>query len=343
MELSEYRPRPRLRVPGSSVPRASVPAIDAHNHLGRWLTGDWSVPDVGGLLDVMDGCGVRTIVNLDGRWGEELQENLDRYDRAHPGRFVTFCHADWDELNREDGKGLAPGLRRSVEAGARGLKVWKDLGLHVRDAAGQLVLPDDPRLGDLWDTAAELGIPVAIHTADPIAFFDPIDERNERYEQLLAHPDWSFADTERFPRFDRLMDALETVVAGHPRTTFIAVHAGCQAEDLGRVWRMLATYPNLNIDIAARIAELGRQPRATRDLVLRFPDRVLFGTDEFPPSPGTYATHFRFLETLDEHFPHSEDDPPLMGRWHISGLGLPRDVLARVYASNAARILGLTP
>ncbi|MBT2211073.1 amidohydrolase family protein [Actinomadura sp. NEAU-AAG7] len=339
MELSEYRPRTRLRVEESHVPRAAVPAIDAHNHLGRWLTGDWTIPDVKSLLALMDACGVEAIVNLDGRWDAELEANLDRYDRAYPDRFLTFCHVDWTRLGRPGA--LAESLRKSVAAGARGLKVWKDLGLHIRDDSGRLVLPDDPRLGELWDAAADLGVPVWIHTADPIAFFDPIDERNERYEQLLAHPDWSFADEERFPRFDWLMDSLEALVAAHPRTTFVAVHAGCQAEDLGRVGRMLAAYPNLNIDIAARIAELGRQPRATRDLILRFPDRVLFGTDEFPPSADLYATHFRFLETLDEHFPHSDDDPPLMGRWRISGLGLPEDVLARVYASNAARVLGL--
>ncbi|GAA2256823.1 hypothetical protein GCM10010402_10300 [Actinomadura luteofluorescens] len=341
MELSEYRPRPRLRVPGSRVPRAAFPAVDAHNHLGRWLTGGWSVPDVGGLLALMEECGVRAVVNLDGRWGEELEANLDRYDRAHPGRFATFCHVDWDDLARTGGRGLAPSLRRSVAAGARGLKVWKDLGLHVRDGGGRLVLPDDPRLAELWEAAADLGVPVAIHTADPIAFFDPVDERNERYEQLLAHPDWSFADRERFPSFERLMDALEAVVAAHPRTVFVAVHAGCQAEDLGRVGRMLGAYPNLHVDIAARIAELGRQPRATRALILRFPGRVLFGTDEFPPDADTYATHFRFLETLDEHFPHSAEDPPLMGRWRISGLGLPGHVLASVYADNAARLLGI--
>ncbi|MBO2451911.1 amidohydrolase family protein [Actinomadura barringtoniae] len=336
MELSDYRPRPRLRVPGSRVPRAAVPAIDAHNHLGRWLTGDWAVPDVGRLLALMDACGVQKIINLDGRWGPELRDNLDRYDRAHPGRFVTFCHVDWNDLG-----GAATSLCHSVIEGARGLKVWKDLGLHVRDDSGRLVLPDDERLGELWDTAAELGIPVAIHTADPIAFFDPVDERNERYEQLLAHPDWSFADTDRFPRFEQLMDALETLVARHPDTTFIAVHGGCQAEDLGRVGRMLADYPNLHIDIAARIAELGRQPRATRELILRFPDRVLFGTDEIPPDADVYGIHFRFLETADEYFPHSTEDPPLMGRWHISGLDLPPNVLEKVYAANANRLLNL--
>jgi predicted TIM-barrel fold metal-dependent hydrolase len=135
------------------------------------------------------------------------------------------------------------------------------------------------------------------------------------------------------------MDALEAVVAANPRTMFVAVHGGCYAENLGWVGRMLDTYPNLNIDIAARLSELGRQPRATRALMLRHPDRVLFGTDEIPPSGAAYATHFRFLETADECFPHAAEDPSPMGRWGISGLDLPDDVLRMVYAANAERLV----
>jgi predicted TIM-barrel fold metal-dependent hydrolase len=319
--------------------------VDAHNHLGRWLSewigdpGAWTVPDVPALLDAMDSCNVRSIVNLDGRWGEELVANLDRYDRAYPGRFATICHVD---LSTAAGPGFgeraADSLRASVEAGARGLKVWKDLGLQVRDDRGELVLPDDARLGPVWDVAAERTIPVFIHTADPIAFFDPVDERNERLEQLLAHPEWSFADPS-YPRFERLMDALESLVAGRPETTFVGVHVGGSAEDLGRVGRLLDTYPNFHVDLAARVAELGRQPRAARDLIVRHPDRVLFGIDEFPPARENYAIYFRFLETADEHFPHSTEEVPLMGRWAISGLELPDDVLRRVYADNARRIV----
>src|SRR3954453_7184212 len=171
ISLHDFRPGAALRVPETYVPRARVPAIDAHNHLGRWLSdwvradGDWVVQDVGALLALMDETGVEAIVNLDGRWGEELGANLDRYDRAHPGRFFTFCHVDWGDLD-----GAADSLAASRAAGARGLKVWKDLGLGVTDERGEFVLPDDPRLGDLWSAAGELGMPVLIHTADPVAF-----------------------------------------------------------------------------------------------------------------------------------------------------------------------------
>ncbi|MDF2705136.1 amidohydrolase family protein [Nonomuraea muscovyensis] len=339
--LSGYRPVSALRVPVTPVERARLPAVDAHVHLGRWLTedGGWMVEDVPALVDMMDRLGLRGMVNLDGRWGRELAANLERYDAAHPGRFATFCHVDWSATAEPGfGERLAAQLRASVAEGAAGLKVWKDVGLHVRDHRGELVMLDDERLAPLWAAAGELGIPIALHTADPVAFFEPVDERNERLEQLTARPDWAFSGP-GFPPFERLMEAMEGMIAAHPATTVIGVHAGCWPENLAWVGRMLDEHPHFHIDIAARLAELGRAPRAARALVMRHPGRVLFGTDEIPPDPRVYRIHFRFLETADEAFAHSLDDPPLMGRWTISGLDLPDDVLGQVYAANALRLV----
>ena len=217
--------------------------------------------------------------------------------------------------------------------------MWKDLGLHVRDGAGELVLPDDERLAGVWQTAGELGIPIWWHIADPLAFFDPVDEHNEFLELLAARPDWSFAGPE-FPTFERLMDALEAVVAANPRTRFVAVHAGCNAEDLGWVGRMLDTYPNLHIDIAARLSQLGRQPRATRELVLRHPDRVLFGCDEIPHTGASYPTALplpgdrgRALPSLGRR---PADDGPLGHQRHRPAR---TTSCSAVYADNAARLV----
>ena len=350
--LSRYLPRPRLVLPGRHVPVARFPVIDAHSHLGRWLSGwagregQWLVEEVELWLGAMTSFNVHGFVNLDGRWGEELRANLDRFDQRFPGRIATFCHVDWSLLSGPSAPAaLAANLADSAAVGAAGVKVWKDLGLHVRDGAGRLVLPDDERLSPLWDTAGQTGTPVWWHVADPVAFFDPVDEHNEYLEMLVARPDWSFAGPE-FPAFERLIESMESVVAGHPGTTFVAVHAGGYAENLGWVGRMLDSYPNFHIDIAARIAQLGRQPRAARDLFMRHRDRVLFGSDEIPHTGESYPTHFRFLETADEHFPHSSEEPPLMGRWTISGLDLPDEVLQRIYSGNAARLvrqLGIQP
>jgi predicted TIM-barrel fold metal-dependent hydrolase len=258
---------------------------------------------------------------------------------------VTFAHLDWSLLADPGG---VEGVNRLVysvvdsrAAGARGLKVWKDLGLSVRDERGDLVLPDAPQVAPVLEAAAEHGLPILIHTADPVAFFEPRDRHNERLEELIERPDWWFRRP-GLPSFTRLMAALESAVAAHPATTFIGAHVGCFAEDLRWVDRMLATYPNFHVDTGGRLPEIGRQPRAFRRLVEAHPRQVLFGTDGFPLDAPTYASCFRFIETEDESFAYApgEDVPP-MGRWDISAAGLPADVLDGFYAGNATRLLGL--
>jgi predicted TIM-barrel fold metal-dependent hydrolase len=350
MPLASYRPRSKLRTATSHVPRPRFPAIDAHNHLGSAFGGDWVGRSPGALAEMLDAAGIEAIVDLDGGWSDGLRREIERWQRPLAGRVAVFAGLDYDRWANDPafGETEAARLHDGVAAGARGLKVWKTLGLRARDPEGRLVAVDDVRLDPLWATAGELGIPVTIHVADPIAFFDPLDENNERWEELQAHPDWHFwpprpagrLDDPGFPSFDELLDGLEAVVARHPSTTFIGAHVGCAAEDLERVDRMLAAYPNWNVDIAARIAELGRQPRCTRELFERWPDRILFGVDS-GPDPAFYAVHYRFLETTDESFAYDvdEDAPPTQGRWAIHGLGLPDDVLRQVYRDNARRLI----
>ena len=343
LRLADWTPRSRLTAARTPVERTCVPAVDVHNHLGRWLTdGEWCAPDVGALLTLMDSTGLATVVNLDGMWGDELEANLDRYDRAHPGRFLTFCQIDWSLLALPGGEeAISDQLRDSAVRGARGVKVWKNLGLEVRDTTGALVLPDDPRVVRILGLAGELGLPVLIHVADPKAFFDPLDAYNERVDELLTQPDWSFADDARFPTFDRLLDALAALLAATPGTQYIGAHVGCVAEDLDRVECLLRAAPNLVVDLGGRLAEIGRQPRRFARLVADFPDRVLFGTDAFPLSADQVRRYVRFLETTDESFDYASDPVPPQGRWTISGAGLPQDLLERVYSGNARRVLRL--
>jgi predicted TIM-barrel fold metal-dependent hydrolase len=350
LPVVEWRPVAQVRPPETTVARPAVPAIDAHNHLGRWLvdgdwragTADWIIPDVGELLALMDECGVETVVNLDGMWGDEVTANVERYDSAHPGRFATFCQLDWDLLAEPGGTAaLVASLEDSAARGARGVKIWKTLGLSARDASGALVLPDDPRVIEILTRAGELGLPILIHTADPKAFFEPLDERNERLDELLVARDWWFGDRSVHPTFARLMQALDTLVGACPGTRFIGAHAGCAAEDLDLVERMLDAHANWLIDIAGRMAELGRQPRRFRALIERHPDRVVFGTDIYPVTAEQYRLHYRFLETEDEAFSYAPDaDIPPQGRWTVSALGLPRELLEPIYRGNARRILG---
>lgn len=337
-QLVTYAPRSSIRSAAHHVALPSTPAIDAHNHLGRWLLGGktWMVPDVVRLRDQLDELGIAAMVNLDGRWGDELEANLDRYDRAHPHRFATFCHVEWDALA---GDPRAPErwvkqLERSAASGAAGVKVWKDLGLVVRDAAGRLLLPDDPRVADVWAAAGELGLPVLIHIADPPPFFAPADRHNERLEEMLRHPEWIWHG-KPVPSPAALLDSLRSVLSQHRGTRFIAAHVANSVDDLEAVSRLLDENMNLAIDLSAREGELARRPRASRAFLERHADRVLWGTDMSPLDPDRVRIWYRILETEDEYFPYALDPVPPQGRWAAYGLGLPTELLSRLYCSNA--------
>jgi predicted TIM-barrel fold metal-dependent hydrolase len=346
--LRDFAPHPALRVPVTEVERPRFPVVDAHAHLAPPFGGDWAARPDEELLAELDAAGVETLVDLDGGWGDRLRAEIERWQVPHPGRIAVFATMDHDFASEDRfGEREARRLRDAAAAGARGLKVWKLLGLRSRDARGRLVAVDDERLDPVWAEAAALRLPVLIHVADPIAFFDPLDRHNERWEELRLHPDWhcwptrpigAWPDDPRFPTFDELMAQLWRMVERHPRTTFVGAHVGCAAEDLGFVSAMLEACPNWHVDLAARLGEIGRQPYTARDFIVRWADRVLFGTDG-DPDRAVYRTWYRFLETADEHMPYGAEEIPPQGRWAVHGLALPDDVLRKVYAGNARRVL----
>lgn len=349
LPLADYRPVSRLRVPEHHIEKPRFRVIDAHNHLGPAFSKGWHTRPVDELLAALDEAGVETVIDLDVEQGVGFGERIARYGAAHLSRFVHFAGLAFDAWSEhaDFGEWEARRLEDAARQGARGLKAWKPLGLRARDPSGHLVTVDDERLDPLWATAARLGLPIVVHVADPVAFFDPLDEHNERWEELSDHPDWHFwprrgSDTADpgagFPAFDEILSGLDRLLGRHPGTTFIGAHVGCAAEDLDLVGSMLERHPNFHVDIAARIAELGRQPYTARAFFLRHADRILFGTDE-GYDPAMYRIHYRFLETMDESFDYSTDEVPPQGRWQVFGLGLPDDVLERVYAGNARRLI----
>jgi predicted TIM-barrel fold metal-dependent hydrolase len=339
--LRDYRPRPRLFVKETLIEKPRFLVIDAHNHLAEPFGGGWDKRPLPGLLDILDVADVRTYIDLDGGWGEDvLNHHLDYFKAAAPERFVIFGGVDWNawaEQGDHFAEWAAGRLRIQAERGAQGLKIWKPFGLHVRDHHGALVAVDDPRLDPIWAMAGELKLPVMIHVADPVAFFDPLDETNERWEELHAHPDWQFPSPP-FPSFMMIMEGLANLVARHPQTTFIGAHVGCYSENLQWVGQLLDRCPNFYVDISARISELGRQPYSSRRFFLQHADRILFGTD-VGPNLDYYRLVYRFLETDDEYFDYGLSEIPGQGRWSIYGLYLPDDVLQKVYSQNARRVI----
>jgi hypothetical protein len=341
MLLENFRPQSKLVTKVTSIEKPRFPAFDAHNHLGEAFGGGWDTKLLNELLDLLDQAGVIRYVDLDGGWGEDIfNAHLDHFKTPAPERFLVFGGVDWSQW-AERGEAFpdwaAGRLRIQKERGAEGLKIWKGFGLHVKDHKGSLVNVDDPRLASIWETAGELDLPIVIHVADPVAFFDPVDETNERWEELGNHPDWQFPSPP-FPPFLHIVEGLASLISRHPSTVFIGAHLSCYAENLAWVGALLDRCPNFYVDISARIGELGRQPYTARRFFLQYADRILFGSD-MGPYPEAYRVIYRFLETDDEYFNYNAAPIPLQGRWHVHGLYLPDEVLEKVYFRNAERIL----
>jgi predicted TIM-barrel fold metal-dependent hydrolase len=308
----------------------------------------------GEALAVMDRKNVRTMVNLTGGTGEGLARSIRSFDQTAPGRFLTCTEPSYGRFLEPTFPQIqADTIEAAKRAGARGLKILKTLGLFLREriTTGPLVKVDDRRFDPTWEACAAHGLPVFIHVSDPEAFFLPIDRFNERYDELGHHPDWSFHGGD-FPSHREIMEARDRVFARHPRTSFVALHVGHDAENLGFVAESLDRFPNMLVEIGARIGELGRQPRSARRFFERYQDRILFGTDAVPPPDGDqypqqvfkdelYEIYYRFLETEDEYFDYAPAAIPPQGRWRIYGLGLADPILRKVYHDNAARLLGL--
>jgi predicted TIM-barrel fold metal-dependent hydrolase len=328
LRLSDFQPRSMLVTSVHDLMRPKFPVIDYHNHLDAQVATE--------VLKVMDDCGIERIVNITMQVGSEAIAVIERFHSVAPDRFATFAWMDWADLHK-------PGffarcvdrLEKIVEHGACGLKIWKDLGTSLRDSNDELLRVDDERLAPMFEKAAELGVPLMFHTADPDAFFVPVDRHNERYEELAAHPEWSFYPA-HFNK-EELLRQRDRVFARHPRTTFVAAHVAERPEKLSYVSELLDRYPNVHVDLGARVAELGRQPYSAREFFLKHSERILFGTD-LVPEVSMYRSHFRFLETSDEYFEYPSH-ASRQGRWNIYGLYLPDDVLRRVYRENALRLL----
>jgi predicted TIM-barrel fold metal-dependent hydrolase len=362
LDISEYVPKSMLHVPETMVARSKFPVIDIHTHIsgstryekGVALSPDREYPETADeLLKLMDRKNIRAMVNLTGGFDKGLTEAVKKYDKAVPGRFYTFTEPAYPRFAEPNyPKNQAETIEQAHRDGARGLKILKTLGLYLREniTTGTLVRIDDPRFDPMWDACGKLNMPVAIHVSDPIAFFTPTDRFNERFEELNNHPDWSFYGGD-FPSNAELLEARNRVFARHPRTQFIVLHVGNFAEDLQNVSENLDRFPNMTVDTAARIGELGRQPRTARKFFDKYQDRILFGTDATPHGEAfpqqvfndkLYEIYYRFLETEDEYFDYAPAEVPPQGRWRIYGIHLPDTILQKVYNGNASRLLHIS-
>jgi uncharacterized protein len=329
MTIEEYEPRSTLVVPQHPKTRAKYPFIDVHNHQGG------ATPErADQLVRDMDALNMRIMVNLSGGSGENLKRNIAALTGRHPGRFAVFANVTFSGIDDPDwGARTAAQLEADFKAGAAGLKIFKNLGMDAKDSRGNRIHTDDPRLDVLWRMCARYNRPVLIHTGEPAPFFDPIDNHNERWLELKQFPGRA-RPPERYPSWDTIMGEQHNMFARNPKTTFINAHLGWMGGNLGELGRLMDSLPNVHTEIAAVLAELGRQPRFAREWFIKYQDRVCFGKDIWEPSE--YHTYFRVLETADEYFPYYRKRHAF---WSMYGLDLPDDVLKKLYYRNALRII----
>ena len=331
LKLLDWEPKSMLVVEETTVNQPRFPVIDIHNHLRDLSQAEH-------YLEQMDQAGVWRTVSLDANSADDFyKEHLESSRKTAGDRFLVFFRPDFDRIDEPNfGENEAARLEEAVRLGARGLKISKVLGLNAKDKSGRLVTVDDPRIDPIWAKCGELNIPVLIHVSEPKAFHTPFDRFNERYDELTANPHNSFYG-DAFPSKEEILAARNRVFERHPNTIFIAAHVGTLPEDLRQVGLWLDMYPNLYVEIGARISDLGRQPYTARKFFIRYQDRILFGSDT-RPNADAYRVYYRFLETDDEYF-----DPAgghhRQARWMIYGINLPDEVLEKVYNKNALKIL----
>lgn len=331
MEFEAYDPPSTLVVKEHRVTRAKYPFIDVHNH--QWSMSGQNLRE---LVSVMDQLNMQVMVNLSGRGrgASDLENSLNNVKENFPKRFIIFTNMDFsaidDPLWQER---MLKQLEEDVQRGANGLKIYKSLGMNTRDSKGQRVRIDDPRIDPIWKKCGELGIPVLIHSADPKSFWDPFDANNERWLELKIHSGRKRGDDNPAP-WQQIIQEQHNVFRKHPGTKFINAHLGWYGNDLAKLGQLLEQFPNMYTEIGAVIAELGRQPRAAREFLIRYQDRVMFGKDSWVPSE--YETYFRVLETADEYFPYHKRYHAF---WRMYGLDLPDDVLKKIYYKNALAVI----
>jgi predicted TIM-barrel fold metal-dependent hydrolase len=327
--IEEYQPKSTLVTPQHKIERAKFPFIDIHSH--HWNPTPEHVED---LIKGMDSINLRVLVNLSGGTGEALRKTVATMKGRYPDRFVVFANMSYDDLNTPGfGKRVAARLEQDVKNGAQGLKIFKDFGMELKYANGQRVHVDDPEFDAVFEKCADLKIPVLIHIAEPSAFFDPWDYSNERWLELKQFPGRARPPS-AYPPFETLMTERNHLFAKHPRTNFIAAHLAFHGNDLARLGKLFDDYPNVNVDIAAVLAELGRQPYSAHDFLVKYQDRILMGKDIY--DVNEYKWYFRCLETRDEYFEYYRKRHAF---WRIYGFEVPDDVLKKVYYKNALRLV----
>ena len=339
MDIEEYSPISTLVVPSNPKTRSKFPFVDVHSH-------HWNMPimDLENLTQEMDSLNMVFQINLSGSglavfsgnqelMNLNLSKSINNVKDNFPERFGVFVNVDLSKIGRKNFReDTEKNLENAAKLGAIGLKIYKNLGLNLKDGKGNRVKVDDDRLQFIWEKCAELGFPVLIHSGEPIAFFDDIDKFNERWLHARQRPS-SFRPSDKYPSFDEVMSEQYNMFKKNPNTIFINAHLGWYGNNLEKLDYQLNDLPNVYTEFGAVINELGRQPVSARKFFIEHQDRILFGKDNY--NKEEYFLYFQVLETNDEYIEYFRKRH---GLWRLYGLNLPDSILKKVYHENALKI-----
>lgn len=335
--ITDYHPRSMLVTEETPTPRAKFPVVDVHGHARGYAGGAATLDEMVGHLDDLN---VQVYIAADNVTGDRLRQALDAVEASpHPERFRVMAGIDFDGVGTPGwAEQAARQLDEDLSAGAVGVgEISKSFGMTLRKADGSRLRIDDPELDPIWETIAQHDVPAFIHTAEPPAFFEPLDLENERWLELALFPNRRNYGPDNVS-FEQLMTERDNLFRRHPETTFIAAHLGWHGNDLGRAAELLDEFPNVYYEVGAVLYEFGRQPRAAREFFIEYQDRILFGKDSFQPSE--YPYFWRVFETTDEYFDYYRDYHAF---WKMYGMNLPDDVLRKLYYENALRLMDGLP
>jgi predicted TIM-barrel fold metal-dependent hydrolase len=326
---------------------ADILKIDVHSHVFE------DIPDLNALLRRIN---VRTI-NVCNNGTDEHLETMHRIalELYHKYPDLYPFESTFDLRRRDEPtytKQVIAFLDRTFEQGARGVKIWKEVGIDIKNRDGKFILPDDPLFDPIYAHLAKRGKPLHAHLAEPIDAWRPLDPNSNHYSYYSTNPQWHLYGKPEYPSHAAIIAARDNIMKKHPALVVLGAHLGSLEHDLDGIAERLERYPNFYIEVAARTRNLTRHPpEKVRALFLKYPNRILYGVDaNWKPflrpertAPSQREGHIRTLEVrykADYDYYAGSGEISYLGR-KTQALNLPRSVLEKFYHENAERLYKL--
>ncbi|WP_158941343.1 amidohydrolase family protein [Granulicella sp. S190] len=311
--------------------------IDAHAHVWK------SDPAFTAMLERLN-LHILDILYVDDKHTDALPLNPQRADalefvrsaHGHASLCTTFDPFLFDKP--DFAKNAVGSINDDFAKGAVAVKVWKNVGMELKDESGHYVMVDDPRLEPIYRDIEAHNKTLIAHQAEPDVAWGPSDPKALDSSYYATHPEWNMEKIPDAPSKKVVLASRDHLLEEHPKLRVVGAHLGSMEADVDMVARTLDRYPNFAVDTGARVAHLTIQPSSkVRAFLIKYQDRVLYGTDiEFSRGDlgSAIVKEWETQLALDWRYFATADTFDYEGRT-VHGLNLSPDVLKKIYHSNA--------